>query len=46
MIQISHILVLSQPEFVERQVGSIFAGSSRLGSRIGAWLGKSPALPN
>ena len=43
MIQISHILVLSQPEFVERQVGAVLGGRSRHRSRIGAWLGKSAA---
>ena len=42
MYEVSHILVLSQPKFVERQVGEALAdhsGSSPLRSRIGAWFG-------
>ena len=49
MIQISHILVLSQPEFVERQIGSFLTGRSagiRLRSRVAAWLGGTAAALN
>jgi hypothetical protein len=35
MYQISHILVLSQPEFVERQVGTQLADARPIRRRIG-----------
>jgi hypothetical protein len=43
MTQVSHILVLSQPEFVQRQVGTLLAephpGTAATRRRIGDWLG-------
>jgi hypothetical protein len=37
MIQMSHIVVLSQPEFVEREICSVLAAPHRAG-RLGRWL--------
>ena len=37
MLQMSHIVVLSQPEFVEREVCSFIAAQSRPGL-LGRWL--------
>ena len=44
---ISHIMVLSQPEFLQRQVGSVLEGQSASAGqfwRISAWFRKRGAL--